>query len=114
MHLRSVRGVLVSAWPHFDLPGAGPLGEHELDAACWRKRSIVLTDAQLRAVDETAGLCGVCGGECPTPQACEHAERLQPVEPSAWVRSLLAHPVRWSFAIGSLFFLTVWLTKPGT
>ncbi|HEU6455939.1 MAG TPA: hypothetical protein VN201_10765, partial [Roseateles sp.] len=29
---------------------------------------------QCAAVDETSGLCGVCGGECPTPQACERPQ----------------------------------------
>ena len=64
----------MTCWPHENLPGAGKLDEHELDAACWRKRQIKLTADQCHAVDETAGLCGVCGGECPTPQACEMAE----------------------------------------
>lgn len=74
----------MSAWPHTDCPGAGPLGEHELDAACWRKRSIVLTTDQVRDVDDTAGLCSTCGGEnCPTPQACQQPENLSgfPLEP---------------------------------
>lgn len=65
----------MTCWPHQDLPGAGPLDEHELDAACWRKRHITLTAEQCRAVDDTAGLCGSCGGECPVPAACEVAER---------------------------------------
>lgn len=73
----------MSAWPHMDLPGAGLLDEHELDAACWRKRQISLTTEQCRAVDDTAGLCGSCGGDCPTPQACERAENVSgfPLEP---------------------------------
>ena len=62
----------MSAWPYTpELPGAGRIDEHELDAACWRKRVSHLTRDQLLAVDETAGLCGICGGDCPTPQACE-------------------------------------------
>lgn len=61
----------MTCWPHEDLPGAGPLDEHELDAACWRKRQIVLTPEQSRAVDDTAGLCGACGGHCPAPDACQ-------------------------------------------
>lgn len=72
----------MSAWP-YDCPGDGPVDEHELDAACWRKRSIVLTSDQCRAVDDTAGICGTCGGHCATPQACEQPENLSgfPLEP---------------------------------
>ncbi len=66
----------MSAWPHTDLPGAGRLDEHELDAACYRKQHIRLTHDQLCAVDETAGFCGTCGGHCTTPQACEQPERV--------------------------------------
>lgn len=66
----------MTSWPYdSDLMPAGALGEWELDAACWRKRQIALTAEQCHAVDETAGLCGVCGGECPVPQACQQAER---------------------------------------
>lgn len=62
---------LESTWLNQDLPGAGTLDEHELDDACSRKRVILLTPDQCAAVDETAGLCGVCSGECASPQACE-------------------------------------------
>lgn len=75
-------------WPHEDLPGAGRLDEHELDAACWRKRSVILTQQQCAAVDETAGLCGVCGGECATPQACEQPEPFQPPRAVRWFNAL--------------------------
>lgn len=102
----------MSAWPHDGTPGAGPLCECELEAACYRKAWVSLSPEQLRAVDETAGLCGVCGGQCPTPQACERAERLQPVEPPRWVRSLLAHPIRWALGAGAVLFMLVWSTKP--
>ncbi len=65
----------MTPWPYSDtmFPHL-PCGEWELDAACWRKRQTVLTPDQVRAVDETAGLCGVCSGECPSPQACERPE----------------------------------------
>lgn len=64
----------MSAWPHTDLPGAGRLDEHELDASCARKKVVHLTLDQCRAMDDTAGLCGTCGGECPSPQACQQPE----------------------------------------
>ncbi len=85
----------IRPWPFEDLPGAGPLGEHDIDAACWRKRQIVLTPEQCHAVDETAGLCGSCGGHCPAPQACEQPENLTglPLEPylrrHAWLGPLM-------------------------
>lgn len=85
----------MTTWPHTDLPGAGPLDEHEIDAACWRKRVITLTPEQCSAVDETAGLCGTCGGHCSTPQACEQPENVTgwPLEPylarHAWLGPLL-------------------------
>lgn len=44
----------MSAWPHQDLPGAGTLDEHELDAACWRKRPVVLTREQIDGADSMA------------------------------------------------------------
>lgn len=72
----------MSHWPYTsDMQGTGALGEWELDAACWRKRSILLTRDQCLAVDETAGLCGHCGGECETPQACEVAPSASPRQP---------------------------------
>lgn len=102
----------MSTWPHNDLPAAGPLGEHELDAACWRKRQVILTQQQCAAVDDTAGLCGVCGGKCPTPQACERADPLPPAQPPRWVRALLEHPIRWSLLLGGAMFVILWITKP--
>lgn len=65
----------MTPWPYSDtmFPHL-PCGEWELDAACWRKRQTVLTPDQVRAVDETAGLCGICNGDCPAPDACQLAE----------------------------------------
>lgn len=89
-----------ATWPHDGLPGAGPLAECELDAACWRKRAIVLDIGAVRDMDEcgdwatrqrpaclgtceTEEGCSCCGGECLTPQACEQPENLSgfPLEP---------------------------------
>lgn len=78
----------MSAWPHTDLPGAGRLSEHELDAACWRKRVITLTTEQCRAMDDTAGLCGTCGGTCSAPQACEQPDPIQPQRAVRWYNAL--------------------------
>ena len=64
----------MSTFPYDDLPGAGLIDEYEIDEACWRKRVVQLTQDQCAAVDETAGLCGVCGGTCPTPDACQLPE----------------------------------------
>lgn len=78
----------MTAWPHDDLPGAGLVDEHELDAACWRKRVVIVTAEQAADMDEcadwaarqrpqcvgtceTADGCSCCGGTCLTPQACE-------------------------------------------
>lgn len=76
----------MNLWPHTDTPGAGPLSTSDLDAACWRKRQIVQTLEQRRAVDEMAGVaCASCGNleACPTPQACHQPENLSgfPLEP---------------------------------
>lgn len=87
----------MSTWPHIDIPGAGLLDEHELHDACARKRVIRLSDEQMRAVDETGGGCGTCGGDCASPQACEMAEPANlsgfPLEPyltrHVWLGPLL-------------------------
>ena len=99
-------------WP-YDCPGAGKLDTSDLDAACWRRRHITLTPEQAHDMDDTAGLCSSCGSaQCATPQACERAEPLPPVQPPRWVRELLAHPVRWGLIAAALYALLVWSFKP--
>lgn len=45
----------MNLWPYdSDLMPAGPLGEHELDAACWRKRQVALTRDQTDGADSMA------------------------------------------------------------
>jgi hypothetical protein len=68
----------VSTWPYTPDTAPGPLAESDLDAAVWRKRAVIQTREQRAAVDETAGLCGHCGDECKTPQACHRPESSRP------------------------------------
>lgn len=104
----------MTCWPYDeDTTPRGLLAECELDAACWRKRAIVLDKSAAHDMDEcadwaarqrpqcvgtceTAEGCSCCaGGVCPTPQACEQAENLTgfPLEPylarHAWLGPVL-------------------------